>query len=138
MLVSDVMTEDPTWVEETTTLGEAVIALLKTHARHLPVLRDGVVVGVLSDRDLRGSVPLLETLSDGSRGLLDRLAQPVAALMTREVVTLTPDRDLSDAVELMLEHGVGALPVVDSPSNRLVGIVSSVDVLRSVKSLIWG
>jgi CBS domain-containing protein len=58
--------------------------------------------------------------------------------MTREVVTLTPDRDLSDAVELMLEHGVGALPVVDPASNRLVGIVSSVDVLRSVKSLIWG
>jgi acetoin utilization protein AcuB len=53
MRVDAIMTEDPAWVDESTSLGEAVCKLDESRVRHLPVLRDGSVVGMLSERDVR-------------------------------------------------------------------------------------
>jgi len=138
MLAAEVMTEDPLWVEPQTTTGEAVRMLVESGVRHLPVLENGVVVGMLSDRDLRSGTSSLLGPPNWSRELSKYLSDPIASLMSRPVKSVTPESDLKDAVELMLRDHVGAVPVVDAESNRLVGIISYFDVLRAMSDLLWG
>jgi acetoin utilization protein AcuB len=56
--------------------------------------------------------------------------------MTSDVITVHPESDASEAIDLMIEHRVGALPVVEPDSTKLVGIVSYVDALRAARDLI--
>lgn len=138
MLASDVMTEDPLWVEPQTTTGEAVRKLVESGVRHLPVLEDGAVVGMLSDRDLRSGTASVLGAAVWQTELARYLTEPIQNLMSRPVKSVTPQSDLKDAVELMVQDHVGAVPVVDPESNRLVGIISYYDVLRVVRDLLWG
>lgn len=138
MLASEVMTEDPVWVSPETPAGEAIKKLVDSRVHHLPVLEAGVVVGILSDRDLRaGSTWLLKALEDPDK-LQSALSEPSANLMSSEVLSVAPNSDLKDAVDLMITHHIGAVPVVDTESDKLVGIISYVDVLRATRELIWG
>lgn len=137
MLAADVMTEDPLWVEVHATLGDAVRKLLEAGVRHLPVLEKGVVVGMLSDRDLRSGSSSLLRADDWPGELSKYLGEPVKSLMSEPVQAVMPDSDLKDAVDLMLRAHVGAVPVVDPESNRLVGIISYLDVLRAMSDLLW-
>lgn len=138
MRAAEVMTEDPFWVEPEATAGEAVRKLQEARVRHLPVLEDGVVVGMLSDRDLRSGMSSVLDTVDWPRELSAYLTEPVRSLMSRPVQSVTPDSDLKDAVSIMLRERVGAVPVVDPESNRLVGIISYFDVLEVVGDLLWG
>jgi CBS domain-containing protein len=62
-----------------------------------------------------------------------RLRAPVAEVMSANVLTVTPETDLSEIVDLMVEEKVGALPVVETERDVLVGMVSYVDVLRAAR-----
>ena len=130
---SDLMTEDPVTVTPATRIKEAARLLYSLDIRHLPVVDDdGTLVGMLSDRDLRGlTVPHLlagDTVSDLLQQSLDA---SVSTLMTGDVLSVEIEDDVADVVELMLEHKIGAVPVVDGDGG-LVGIVSYMDVLRSL------
>lgn len=138
MLVSDVMTVDPVFVTTDAAVGDAVLALLNCGARHLPVLKDGVLMGVVSDRDLRSGTPGLDEVMEDPASLLSRLSRPVSELMSTHVLSMTPGDDLEDAVDLLIEHRVGALPIVDPESHALVGILSYLDALRALRGLAWG
>ncbi len=122
MLVQTVMTEDPIWLDFRATSGEASRKLTETHVHHLPVLREGVVIGMVSDRDLRDAPP----------------GDSVTKVMSAQPVMVTPDTDLKDVADRMIEQHIGAVIVVDPESTRLVGIVSYVDVLRFVREELWG
>lgn len=123
MRVDEVMSEDPVFVESTANAGEAIEKLLDHHVHHLPVLRDGVLIGIVSERDLR------------SVGF--NVDSPVTDVMSAPVVTSTVDADLSDVADAMIEHHVSAVPIVDPESQKLVGIVSYVDVLRALRTRLW-
>lgn len=138
MLIRDVMTVDPVFVTTDAAVGDAVLALLNCGSRHLPVLKEGVLMGVVSDRDLRSGVPGLDEVLKEPARLLNRLSRPVTELMSTQVLSMTPDDELADAVDLLIEHGVGALPIVEPGSHRLVGILSYVDTLRALRALAWG
>lgn len=135
MRIADIMTEDPVSVGPENTLGEAILRMLEVGSHHLPVTRAGRLVGMLSDRDLspnaRAHLPDVESL-------LSELTQPVSELMSERVLSLTPDRDVVDAVDLMLEYSINAVPVVDPGSDVLVGVVTSYDVLRHARQRLWG
>jgi acetoin utilization protein AcuB len=66
----------------------------------------------------------------------DLLDTPVAEVMNTDLVTLDPGETLKTAIDTMLEYGVGALPVVDRQRDELVGILSYVDVLRHVRTML--
>lgn len=83
--------------------------------RHLPVVRDGVLIGMLSDRDLRQA-----------HGAHVDPGAAVETLMTRRVLSIEPEAPISEAVERMLEHKISALPVTD---RRGLGIVTADDIL---------
>jgi acetoin utilization protein AcuB len=87
------------------------------------------VLGIVTDRDVRLSLPSQATsLSVWELNhLLSKLT--VEEVMTRTVITVGPDRPARDAAQLMVDHQIGALPVEDG--GRLVGIVTETDMLRA-------
>jgi CBS domain-containing protein len=131
MQIRDVMTRDPLVAKLETSIFDAMRTLQSEEIRHLPVVHDGEVKGIVSDRDLaRYSHAALLVDPDAAR---TKLQAPVSAIMTADPVTVDPDDDVDDAIDLMLENRCGALPVVDSDDGSLVGIISYVDVLRAAR-----
>lgn len=122
MVVSDIMTCEPVFAEVTQSAREAADTMHDLDVRHLPVVDGRELVGILSDRDIHGF-----TFGDGD---LDQ--STVADVMSADVLALSPEDPASDVVDLMVEHKVGAVPVVDA-SGALVGIVSYVDVLGALR-----
>ncbi len=122
MVVSEIMTENPAFVEVGQALDTALEALDNLQIRHLPVVDEGRLVGILSDRDLAAY---------RHRGLDGDQLPTIAALMSADVLSVDPESDVSEAIELMLDAKCGAIPVVEPDTDRLVGIVSYVDVLSS-------
>lgn len=128
-LISEVMTPKPTAIRRTATARSALATMLELDVRHLPVVNEShELVGMISDRDLRA-------MPSGSReveALVGRqvdLGAKVDTIMSADVMSVEADDDIIEALELMLEHRVGAVPVVNG-EQRLVGIVSYLDVLR--------
>lgn len=131
--VGDIMSVSPVTVAPSTSVHEAQTLMQQRKIRHLPVLKDGRLVGIISDRDIRLVLPSPATsLSVWEiRHLLDRLT--VGEVMTYFVMTTAPDRPVTEAVGRMLGHKVGALPVI--ADRQVVGILTRTDVLRAFRRL---
>lgn len=127
MKVVDIMTRDPLSVGPAETVGQADELMAENKIRQLPVVNDRELVGIITDRDIRSflSASLLYTPEAREKALMT----PVADVMTTEPLTLSPDDDLSEAVELLIDEKIGGIPVVDE-TEGLIGIVTYVDVLR--------
>lgn len=116
MLVSNRMTKDPVTVTLDDLLIQTKLKMQKGNFRRLPVVSDGQVVGVITDRDLREHA-----------GYLDRTE--VKAAMSRKPLSVTPATTLEAAAQLLLKHKIGGLPVVEN--GHLVGIITISDVLQA-------
>jgi acetoin utilization protein AcuB len=123
------MTGAPISVPPDTPVLEARQLMTGHRIRHLLVESSGDLLGIITDRDIRLNMPSQATsLSVWELNyLLTKLT--VSEVMTRSVITIGPDRDARDAAEVMLEHKIGALPVVDH--GKLVGILTETDLLRA-------
>ncbi len=88
-----------------------------------PVLKKKRLVGIISRRDLIGSRRVRTVVADHAR-------TPVETVMTKDVVTISPDEPVSAAAELLVKHDVSRLPVLEG--DRLVGIIDRHDVLASL------
>ena len=96
---------------------------------HLLVVEEGALVGILSDKDLYKALsPYLDSQAENQRDR-DTLQRRVHQVMTRHLITATPDMGVAEATELLLEHAVSCLPVLDQ--GVLCGIVTWRDLLRS-------
>jgi len=114
------------------TIGDALAAVAEHQVRHLPIVEEGAVVGMLSDRDLR-RVEGLVALDVGHPERSEaRLAAPVATLLEGEAVTVSPSTPIDHVIDRMLDEHVGAVAVVRD-DGRLVGLVSYVDILRAAR-----
>ena len=127
MLVRDVLTPNVISVSPKTTLPEAVRLMRERGIRHLPVVEDGKLVGIVSDRDLKRAMasPATSLEVHELTYLLNRLA--VGEIMTRTVITIGAMFPVEEAARLMVMEKVSALPVTDA--DRLIGIVTETDVL---------
>lgn len=128
MLVREIMTSSPVAIEVADRIFTAREKLLEQDIRHLPVVDQGKLVGMLSERDLPAG---LSELTFGDQEAGD--AALVGAFMSSDVLSIHAEAELSDAIDLMLEHRIGAVPVVGEDEQELVGIVSYVDVLRAAR-----
>jgi CBS domain-containing protein len=137
MIARDVMTPDPITLTARATIEDAADLMRERSIRHVPVVDQlGGLAGMVSERDL-GYLDLGRMIGDeGVDGVRRHLGTPIVKIMTPEVVTVGPDHDLGELVDLMLESRVGAVPVVEDPSGRVVGIVSYVDLLRAFRDLL--
>ncbi|MCA9620398.1 MAG: CBS domain-containing protein [Myxococcales bacterium] len=120
-----VMTASPFTVRVESDVVDAVMMMLARQIRHLPVVDEaGRAVGMLSERDLRGSLG-----PEAFAGREDRPRAIVGEVMTRSVVAVRQDESLFGLGRHFLDDRVGALVVVDD-DDVVVGIVSYVDLLR--------
>lgn len=136
MRIRELMQRDVVTVDAAAHLDVAEELMRMDRVRHLPVVSDGRLVGLVSQRDLFRaalSSALARSPEDEQRWLA-RI--PVTQAMTREVLFAHPDADVGHAVEMMLRERVGCLPVVEE--GRLVGLLSETDCLRHLAELLAG
>jgi CBS domain-containing protein len=136
MTARDVMTPNPVTVTPQASLAEVWDLMRELKIRHVPVARAGVLAGMVSDRDFSGLDVARVLTVEGAEALRKELATPVINVMSADVICVEPETGLGDVIDLLLEHKVGALPVVLPDTRELVGIVSSVDVLRALRDLV--
>jgi acetoin utilization protein AcuB len=116
MLVSKRMSKEPVTIAPDDLLIQARLKMQKGGFRRLPVLSDGHLVGIVTDRDIQPHL-----------GLLDRTE--VKAAMTKKTITVTGATTVETAAQLMLQHKISGLPVVES--SRLIGIITTSDILQT-------
>lgn len=116
MLVGYRMTKEPITVEPDDLLSRAVHKMKAGGFRRLPVVRDGKLIGIISDRDLREH-----------RGHLEHIK--INGVMSEKLFTVSPETTLEEAAQIMLEQQIGGLPVVHD--GRLIGIITASDVMRA-------
>src|SRR4051812_25532340 len=119
MRTSAAMTRDVVVVPPAMELAAARALMERRRIRHLPVVDDGRLVGILSDRDL------LQCEGSG----LDSPEMPVAAAMTPAPITCFISTTVSRVAQMMLDYKIDSVPVVD-PVGLLVGLVTSSDLLH--------
>ncbi|MGC8640784.1 MAG: CBS domain-containing protein [Isosphaeraceae bacterium] len=120
--VSDAMTSSPRTCSPASTALEAALVMHDADCGVMPVVDVGRPVGVVTDRDIALALPSHDT----SLG-----RAPVSELMKNDVVTITPDASLTEAVAALGHHGVRRLLVIDA-QEQLVGILSWTDLIRHV------
>jgi CBS domain-containing protein len=116
MKISDVMTPNPKTVKPTDDIQVAARIMREEDAGSVPVVQDGRVIGMVTDRDI-----VVRAVADGD---FDCTVEDIA---TDDVIFANPDMTTAEGAELMSEHQVRRLPVVDA-NDRLVGIVSLGDL----------
>jgi len=133
MTVKELMTPSPITTGPDTPVLEARQLMIQKRIRHLLVVDGPKLLGIVTDRDIRLNLPSPATsLSVWEVNyLLARMT--VESAMTTSVVVVSPRHDAKEAASLMLDHKIGALPVVDG--GRLVGIITETDLLRAFVKL---
>jgi acetoin utilization protein AcuB len=130
MRVCDLMTATPITVAPMTPMLEARQCMAKARIRHLIVVEDDRVVGIITDRDIRLNLPSPATsLSVWELNFL-LASLTVRSVMTSAVLVVESQRPIAEAARIMIDHKIGALPVVDD--GRLVGIITESDFVRAL------
>ena len=127
MLIKDVMKSPVFTLDEATPLEQTYQQMLARKIRHIPLTREGWLVGMVTDRDIR-----LATSPLAPEGFKS-LSTPVLEVMSRPVLTADPLDPVEEAARVMRERKIGALPVMDGES--LVGIVTGIDLLDALLRL---
>lgn len=134
MLVRELMTQDPVRIPETRSLRDAEALMREYDMRHIPVVNpEGFLVGILSDRDLRSYMPWDAQMGVPNLEAIEKRSEPVTAAMQPDPISVTPEDGVHSVIDLMVEWKIGAVPVVESGSEILVGIISYVDVLKAAR-----
>ncbi len=115
--VRDAMTENPRSIGTSASVVEAARLMREEHIGSLPITDDEQLVGMITDRDITTRV-----VAEAA----DATMTSVGDVYSRDIITVEPDKDLDEALQLMALHQVRRLPVVDN--GRLVGIVAQADI----------
>jgi len=118
--VRDAMTEDPRSIGASASVVEAARLMREDDIGSLPITDDEKLVGMITDRDITTRV-VAEAADPGMTAVGD--------VFSRDLISVEPDKDLEEALQLMARHQVRRLPVVEN--GRLVGIVAQADIALS-------
>ena len=136
MIARELMTPDPLTVTPQASIAEVWDLMREADVRHIPVVQADGLVGMVSDRDL-GRVDIARLLNvEGASALRDELATPIVRVMTSQVIAVGPEADIGEVIELLIEHKIGAVPVVQAETREVLGIISYVDVLRALQGVL--
>ena len=117
MKVADCMTPGPSCLSPDDTLRTAIAQMETGDFRSVPVVLNGELVGIVSDRDIRGC----RQNPDDSK---------IGAIMSKDPVCISPDDSVNEAVRKILSLKIGGLPVIKE--HKLVGIITTTDILKAV------
>ena len=132
MLVRDHMTAPALTIQPETRLADALRFMQEHRVRRLPIVNQtGWLVGIVSERDLLYASPSPTT----ARVLWEMSSQisrtAVQEIMTKRVIVVKPDAQLTEAATQMIDMKIGGLPVVDE-HNEVIGIITETDVMRAL------
>jgi CBS domain-containing protein len=125
--IQEAMTPNPTTIEPVTTAREAARTMKSEDVGALPIVEDGKLVGMITDRDLA-----IRVLAEGKEA-----ETPVGKIASKDVVTVDPQQPLDEAARLMAEHQIRRLPIVEE-DGRLVGILAQADVAQTGHDALTG
>jgi CBS domain-containing protein len=132
-IVREIMMGSPVTLQSDDTLDLANDVISLGRIRHIPIVEDGKLVGLLSARDLMGAAASqIFGLKQKTKSALLKTVL-IKEIMKKRLITVEPETDIKEAAHLMADHKVGCLPVLKEGS--LVGLVTTTDVLRYVTEL---
>ena len=120
--VRDTMTADPRSIGASASVVEAARLMRAEHIGSLPITDDDTLVGMITDRDITTRV-----VAEAA----DPRTTSVGDVSSRDLISVEPDKDLEEAVQLMARHQIRRLPVVED--GRLVGIVAQADIALALR-----
>ena len=128
MLVGERMTYPVVTIPPTTPITEALELMRKEKIRRTPVVKGGKLVGIVSDKDLLNASPsAATTLSIWEMNyLLSKIT--VEDVMTKEVLTVSPDTAIEEAARIMADNKIGGLPV--TKDGKVTGIITETDIFK--------
>jgi acetoin utilization protein AcuB len=129
ILISEVMIPKPVTITPDQTIGRAMELMARYDFRRLPIVKEGKLVGIITDRDVRQlagrpTLKLPKTAQDDAY-----LNLPVDEAMTLNVITIRDNQPVQEAIQVMLKHKISGLPAVDR-QGQLTGMLSIQDVLK--------
>lgn len=132
--IRDLMQREVATLDADDTLEVADDVMRLGQVRHFPIMSNGALVGILSQRDLyrAAASSLLQLRYEASRAWLAKVA--VRAIMTTTIHAIGPDRPIRDAVNMMLRERIGCLPVIEN--EKIVGLISETDCMRYLARLL--
>jgi len=131
MNIEEIMSKDLVTIGMDDSLKTVKAIFDNASIHHLLVVESDKLFGVISDRDLLKALsPNIGTLAETNRDTIT-LNKRVHQLMTSKLVTLTPDAEISDVIEIFNNHDVSCIPVVDD-KDKPVGIISWRDILKAI------
>lgn len=125
--IEEFTTPDPIMVSLDTALDELMMLMAGSGVRHLPVVGEGKVVGIISDRDLR----LYSGLSDAEKYQVNAVD-----IMSPDPLTVSKNMPLDEVAFLMSENKVGSVIVVDGDNDQIFGIFTATDALNALVEII--
>ncbi len=129
MIVSDLMSRNPICVTPETSVTDARALMTREKINKLPVLnRDNKLVGLVTKNDLVKAAPSAATTLDMYELSYLIAKLKVEKVMTKELITVSPDEVVEEAARIMVDRGIGCLPVVDD--DVLVGIITATDLFK--------
>jgi len=130
--VADWMSKNVFAVETFDSIAIARQVMAKHRINQLPVLDEGRLVGIVTDRDIRDAYPTSMIINRGRE--IDEFVEKITVeeVMTHDVFMVRPDTGLEDAVRLLRRHRIGSLPVLED--GELAGIITRSDILEFVLS----
>jgi CBS domain-containing protein len=131
--VSEIMMGSPVTLKPDDTLDLANDIISLGRIRHIPIVDDGKLIGIISERDLIGAAAnRIFGLKQKNKSALLKSVR-IKDIMRKRVVTMDPDTPIKEAAHLMAAKKIGCVPVVRE--GALVGLVTTTDVLRYVEGL---
>jgi acetoin utilization protein AcuB len=134
MLVKDWMSKEVITVKVNDTLQQAINLMMDHQISTLPVVEDGKLVGIVTDRDVKRASPSSATLLDIQQALYHLSRLEVGAIMTAHAITVRPDLTIEEVAEIMLERRISGLPIVDD-KGEIKGIITKSDLFKAMLSL---
>ncbi len=134
MLVKDWMSVNVVTVNTNDSMQHAINLLIENDISMMPVLEDGQLVGVVTDRDLKRASPSDAVMLDIQRILYLLSKLEVGAIMSRYPITLPVDLTVEEAAEILLKNKISGAPVLDE-SGKIRGIITKSDLFRAMISL---
>ncbi len=136
MFIHYYMTSPPRTITPDQTVAEAIDILQQNNFRHLPVVNEeGVLKGILTDRDLRSARPSSVARSKERHTVEERVKNtPISVVMSKDCLSISQLATLDDALLLFQSRKIGALPVVDE-EEKVIGVFSIGDLLKAYRGL---
>lgn len=128
MFVGDRMSRPVISVSPEMPINDALAMFKKEHIRRAPVIKDGKLAGIVSERDLLNASPSsATTLSIWEMNYLISKVK-IKNVMTRKVITVNRDTPIEEAARIMADKKIGGMPVVDG--ERVVGMITETDLFK--------